>query len=75
MWLGVKTLGNHVLFCRHILGFPSQELQRGPVLQELHEQLSQQMAFLHLIHWSGNDSLEVSVCVSGLEGSPLRLVS
>lgn len=75
MWLGVKTLRNVVLFCRHILGFPSQELQRGPVLQELHEQLSQQMAFLHLIHWSGNDSLELSECVSGLEGSPLRPVS
>lgn len=36
---------------RHILGFPTEELLRGPVLKELQEQLSQQMPYLHLIHW------------------------
>ncbi|XP_056907701.1 zinc finger C3H1 domain-containing protein-like isoform X2 [Takifugu flavidus] len=35
---------------RHILGFPSEELLSGGVMQDLHDQLSQQMAYLHLIH-------------------------
>nr|XP_046251308.1 zinc finger C3H1 domain-containing protein-like isoform X2 [Scatophagus argus] len=35
---------------RHILGFPTEELLRGPIIKELQEQLSQQMPFLHLIH-------------------------
>lgn len=40
---------------RHILGFSSSsssELLGGPVIKkELQERLSQQMSFLHLIHW------------------------
>lgn len=39
---------------RHILGFSSSssELLGGPVFKkELQERLSQQMSFLHLIHW------------------------
>ncbi|XP_044049169.1 zinc finger C3H1 domain-containing protein-like isoform X4 [Siniperca chuatsi] len=35
---------------RHILGFPTEELLRGPIIRELQEQLSQQMPYLHLIH-------------------------
>ncbi|XP_076588884.1 zinc finger C3H1 domain-containing protein [Chaetodon auriga] len=35
---------------RHILGFPTEELLRGPIIKELQEQLSQQMPYLHLIH-------------------------
>ncbi|XP_040894448.1 zinc finger C3H1 domain-containing protein-like isoform X2 [Toxotes jaculatrix] len=36
---------------RHILGFPTEELLRGPVLKkELQEQLRQQTPYLHLIH-------------------------
>ncbi|XP_071317658.1 zinc finger C3H1 domain-containing protein-like isoform X2 [Trachinotus anak] len=36
---------------RHILGFPSEELLRGPVIKkELQEQLGQQTPHLHLIH-------------------------
>ncbi|XP_074489390.1 zinc finger C3H1 domain-containing protein isoform X1 [Sebastes fasciatus] len=35
---------------RHVLGFPCEELLRGPIIKELQEQLSQQMAYLHLIH-------------------------
>lgn len=43
-----------MVFFRRILGFPTEQLQRGPALQELPEQLGQQMAYLHLIHWSAN---------------------
>ncbi|XP_034390023.1 zinc finger C3H1 domain-containing protein-like isoform X2 [Cyclopterus lumpus] len=35
---------------RHILGFPNEELLRGPIIKELQEQLGQQMPYLHLIH-------------------------
>ncbi|XP_068168629.1 zinc finger C3H1 domain-containing protein-like isoform X2 [Antennarius striatus] len=35
---------------RHILGFPTEEVLRGPIINELQEQLSQQMPYLHLIH-------------------------
>ncbi|XP_037306501.2 zinc finger C3H1 domain-containing protein-like isoform X1 [Pungitius pungitius] len=35
---------------RHVLGFPTEELLRGPIVKELQEQLSQQMPYLHLIH-------------------------
>ncbi|KAK9516050.1 hypothetical protein VZT92_024012 [Zoarces viviparus] len=35
---------------RHVLGFPTEELLRGPIIRELQEQLSQQMSYLHLIH-------------------------
>ncbi|XP_036963341.1 zinc finger C3H1 domain-containing protein-like isoform X1 [Acanthopagrus latus] len=35
---------------RHILGFPTEELLRGPIIRELQEQLSQQLPYLHLIH-------------------------
>ncbi|XP_056243359.1 zinc finger C3H1 domain-containing protein-like isoform X2 [Seriola aureovittata] len=36
---------------RHILGFPTEELLRGPVIKkDLQEQLSQQTPHLHLIH-------------------------
>nr|XP_033490831.1 zinc finger C3H1 domain-containing protein-like isoform X2 [Epinephelus lanceolatus] len=35
---------------RHILGFPTEGLLRGPVIRELQEQLSEQMPYLHLIH-------------------------
>ncbi|XP_030587231.1 zinc finger C3H1 domain-containing protein isoform X2 [Archocentrus centrarchus] len=36
---------------RHILGFFSEELLRGPVIKkELQEQLGQQTSFLHLVH-------------------------
>ncbi|XP_070763374.1 zinc finger C3H1 domain-containing protein-like [Enoplosus armatus] len=35
---------------RHILGFPTEELLRGPITKELQEQLRQQMPYLHLIH-------------------------
>lgn len=45
-----------VVVLRHILGFPTEELLRRPIIRELQEQLSQQMPYLHLIHWS------VSVC-------------
>lgn len=63
---------------RHILGFPTEELQRGAVIQDLHYQLSQQMAYLHLIHWSVCEStpsafcLESSVAVTQLNGSPVQ---
>lgn len=37
---------------RHILGFPTDQLVRGPIIKkELEEQLSQQMSYFHLIHW------------------------
>ncbi|XP_039988111.1 zinc finger C3H1 domain-containing protein-like isoform X2 [Xiphias gladius] len=36
---------------RNILGFPTEELLRGPIIKkELQEQLSQQTPYLHLIH-------------------------
>jgi len=36
----------------HILGFRGEELLSRPVIRkELQEQLSQQMSFLHLLHW------------------------
>ncbi|XP_045894569.1 zinc finger C3H1 domain-containing protein-like isoform X3 [Micropterus dolomieu] len=35
---------------RHILGFPTEEILRGPIIKELQEQLTQQMPYLHLIH-------------------------
>ncbi|TNN58702.1 Zinc finger C3H1 domain-containing protein [Liparis tanakae] len=35
---------------RHVLGFPGEELLRGPVIKELQEQLGQQMPYLHLVH-------------------------
>lgn len=49
--------GSVVVFFRHVLGFPTEELLRGPIIMELQEQLSQQMPYLHLIHWC------VRVCV------------
>ncbi|KAM8892948.1 zinc finger C3H1 domain-containing protein isoform 2-T2 [Spinachia spinachia] len=35
---------------RHVLGFPTEELLRGPIIKELQEQLGQQMPYLHLVH-------------------------
>ncbi|KAM9854581.1 zinc finger C3H1 domain-containing protein [Aulostomus maculatus] len=36
---------------RHMLGFPTEELQLGPIIKtDLEEQLRQQTAFLHLVH-------------------------
>ncbi|XP_018544562.1 zinc finger C3H1 domain-containing protein isoform X2 [Lates calcarifer] len=36
---------------RHVLGFPTEELLRGPIIKkELQQQLSQQTPYLHLIH-------------------------
>ncbi|KAJ4919017.1 hypothetical protein JOQ06_021253 [Pogonophryne albipinna] len=36
---------------RQLLGFPSEELQRAPIITDLQEPLRQQRAYLHLIHW------------------------
>ncbi|XP_060892208.1 zinc finger C3H1 domain-containing protein-like isoform X3 [Labrus mixtus] len=35
---------------RHILGFPTKDVLKEPIIKELQEQLSQQTAHLHLIH-------------------------
>ncbi|KAK5927294.1 hypothetical protein CgunFtcFv8_012465 [Champsocephalus gunnari] len=35
---------------RQLLGFPSEELQRAPIITDLQEPLRQQRAYLHLIH-------------------------
>ncbi|XP_028285885.1 zinc finger C3H1 domain-containing protein [Parambassis ranga] len=46
-----QTQKTPVDILRHILGFPTEELLRGPIIKkELQEQLSQQMSFLHLLH-------------------------
>ena len=49
---------------RHILGFPTEELLRGPIIRELQEQLSQQLPYLHLIHWCVCVSLSLSLSLS-----------
>lgn len=37
---------------RNILGFPTDQLVRGPIIKkELEEQLSQQITYFHFIHW------------------------
>ncbi|XP_068595492.1 zinc finger C3H1 domain-containing protein [Brachionichthys hirsutus] len=41
---------NPVDVLRHVLGFPTKEILRGPIIRELQEQLNQQMPYLHLIH-------------------------
>lgn len=43
---------NGVCPLRHVLGLPTEELLRGPVIKkELEEQLSRQTPYLHLVHW------------------------
>lgn len=58
----VSHAQDSVVVFRHILGFPTEELLRGPIMKELQEQLSQQMPYLHLIHWS----VSVLLCHSAL---------
>lgn len=66
--LCASALRSRVVFFRRILGFPSEELQRGPVLQQLPEQLRQQTAYLHLIHWSGTFSWRLWAWVRAVAG-------
>ncbi|XP_034053182.1 zinc finger C3H1 domain-containing protein [Gymnodraco acuticeps] len=45
-----KSVREPVDVLRQLLGFPSEELQRAPIITDLQEPLRQQRAYLHLIH-------------------------
>ncbi|CAB1414938.1 unnamed protein product [Pleuronectes platessa] len=63
---------------RHILGFPSEELLRSPVVKkDLQEQLNQQTPYLHLIHcrwqWLHGSVEQTTDAFERALGSPLQL--
>lgn len=63
---------------RQVLGFPSEQLLSGPIIKkDLQEQLSQQTAFLHLVHcrwqWLHGSAEEAAEAFERALGSSLQL--